>query len=271
MTLRSASLPRPVERSHPLSATTDVDELRTLVAQSCRILASTGCVREITGHVSARVPGTDRFLVRCRPPQDPGVEFTVVDDIKLVDLETTNADLDGGYALPGEWAIHTELYRARPDIGAVVHGHPRASLLCGVLDLPLQPVIGAYDPGAMELAVRGVPVYPRAVLISDRELGGALAAAMGEADACLLRGHGVVAVGEDVQQATVRAIKLETLADLTLGLHNVAGAEPILLSPEDRAEVAEFVSSRNAARTYAQWTWDFYLRSLSAADVTRRD
>ncbi|MFF4837005.1 class II aldolase/adducin family protein [Streptomyces sp. NPDC001315] len=253
-------------------STTELDDLRALVALSCRILAATGCVREITGHVSARVPGTDRFLVRCRPPQDPGVEFTVVDDIKLVGLDSTNADLDGGYALPGEWPIHTELYRARPDVGCVVHGHPRASLLCGVLGLPMQPVIGAYDPGAMELAVRGVPVYPRAVLISDRELGGAVAATMGDVDACLLRGHGIVAVGEDVQQATVRAIKLETLADLTLGLHSVGDATPVLLSDEDAAEVADFVDSRKAAQTYAHWTWDFYRHSLgAAADVTRRN
>ncbi|WP_326835018.1 class II aldolase/adducin family protein [Amycolatopsis rhabdoformis] len=249
-----------------------VEELRALVALSCRILAWTGCVREITGHVSVRVPGTDQVLVRCRPQPDPGVRFTIVDDIHLVGLESAGDELPHGYALPGEWAIHTELYRSRPDVGAVVHGHPEASLKCGILGLPLEPVIGAYDPGAMELAVRGVPTYPRAVLISDRALGGELAAAMGGSDACLLSGHGVVAVGEDVQQATVRAIKLETLAGLTLDLHSIPGATPKLLSADDIAAVSGFVDSRKAARTYAHWTWDFYRHSLGAvADVTRRD
>jgi ribulose-5-phosphate 4-epimerase/fuculose-1-phosphate aldolase len=91
-----------------------VDELRSLVALSRRILAATGCVREITGHVSARVPGTGTVLVRCRPRQDPGVAFTVADDVKAVDLGATDVDLPEGYALPGEWPIHSELYRRRP-------------------------------------------------------------------------------------------------------------------------------------------------------------
>jgi ribulose-5-phosphate 4-epimerase/fuculose-1-phosphate aldolase len=247
------------------------DELRADVALACRILAETGCVREITGHVSARAPGAAKILVRCRPPHDPGVRFTVADDIKLVDIDATNADLDGGYALPGEWAIHTEIYRARPDVGSVVHAHPPASLSCGILNLPLLPVIGAYDPGAMELAVRGVPVFPRAVLISDPELGRALAGTLGDLDACLLRGHGSVAVGADLQQATIRAIKLETLAELTLRLRAVPGAPPTLLSDEDIKEVSSFITSRNAAAAYARWTWDHYRLLLGeAADVTRK-
>ena len=54
---------------------TDIEAMRADLALSCRILAETGCVREITGHVSARIPGTDDILVRCRPLQDPGVSF----------------------------------------------------------------------------------------------------------------------------------------------------------------------------------------------------
>jgi ribulose-5-phosphate 4-epimerase/fuculose-1-phosphate aldolase len=250
----------------------EVEELRRLVALSCRILARTGCVREITGHVSARIPGTDEVVVRCRPPQDPGVEFTVAADIKRVSLDATNAHLDGGYALPGEWAIHTELYRSRPEIGSVVHGHPRSSLLCGVMDLPLRPIVGAYDPGMLDLVVRGVPVYERAVLISTVELGRQVADLMGDSDACMLRGHGVVTVGASVQDSTVRAIKLEALADLVLRIHAVPGAEAIELDDRDIKEVGGFVSSRNAAQLYADWTFDHYRHALGdRADVTRRN
>lgn len=247
----------------------EVEELRRLVALSCRILAWTGCVREITGHVSARIPGTDEFFVRCRPPQDPGVEFTVADDIKRVSLETTNADVGGGYILPGEWPIHTELYRARPDVGSVVHGHPRSSLLCGVMDLPLRPIVGAYDPGMLDLAVRGVPVFPSSVLISTVELGQQVAGLMAGTDACMLRGHGVVAVGATVQEATVRAIRLEALADLTLRTHAVAG-EPIELDDQEIKEVGGFVSS--GVQRYAIWVFDHYRLALrERADVLRRN
>jgi ribulose-5-phosphate 4-epimerase/fuculose-1-phosphate aldolase len=249
-------------------SSSDIQQLRESVALSCRILAATGCVREITGHVSMRVPDTQKFVVRCRPPHDPGVQFTIADDIHLVDLDTTNADLQGGYALPGEWSIHTEIYRSRSDVGAVVHGHPRSSLLVGILGLPLTPTIGAYDPGAMELAVRGVPIYERAVLIDRPERGAELVAAMEDKDVCLMRGHGVVAVGATLQEATVRAIKLETLADLTLATYAVPGARPIPLTQADADDVAGFVNSRKAALTYAEWTWDYYRHTLgSVADV----
>jgi ribulose-5-phosphate 4-epimerase/fuculose-1-phosphate aldolase len=136
----------------------------------------------------------------------------------------------------------------------------------------MEPLVGAYDPAVAELAVNGVPTYLRAVLISDRELGGAVADAMGDADVCLLRGHGIVAVGDDVQQATIRAIKLETLAEWTLRLRSVPGVTADPMSAEDIDAVTGFVSSQNAAKTHAHWTWDFYRRSLGdAADVTNRD
>ena len=253
------------------SADAQVEELRKLVALSCRILARTGCVREITGHVSARIPGTDEFVVRCRPPQDPGVEFTVSDDVKRVNLETTNDDLEGGYILPGEWPIHSEIYRARPGTSSVVHGHPRSSLICGILALPLRPVVGAYDPGMLELTVRGVPVFDNSVLISTADLGQQVVATLGDTDACMLRGHGVVAVGASVQEATVRAIKLEAPADLTLGLRSVPGARPIELDEHEIKEVGGFVNNQHGSRVYAEWTFDHYRLALGdRADVLRR-
>jgi ribulose-5-phosphate 4-epimerase/fuculose-1-phosphate aldolase len=243
---------------------TDVDAMRADLALSCRILAETGCVREITGHVSARVPGTDDILVRCRPLQDPGVSFTTPDDILRVGLDATNDDLPPSHRLPGEFAIHTALYRARADIGAVVHGHPRASLLCGVLGLPLSPVIGAYDPAAMDIAVKGVARFPRAVLISTPSLAGDLVQAMGTSNAALLIGHGVVTAGDEIVEATIRAVKLETLCDLILTAHMArpGGAPP--LAPADVEGVADFVDRSGAVKTFARWTWDHYARSLAA-------
>jgi ribulose-5-phosphate 4-epimerase/fuculose-1-phosphate aldolase len=198
------------------------------------------------------------------------VEFTIVGDIKRVPLDATSDDLDSGYILPGEWPIHSELYRARPDVGAVVHGHPRSSLLCGVMNLPLRPIVGAYDPGMLDLAVRGVPVYPSSVLISTVELGQQVARRMVGADACMLRGHGVAVAGVNVQDATVRTIRLEGLADLTLRTNSVLGAEPIELDDEEIKEVGGYVS--NSIQRYASWVFDYYRHVLGdRADVSRRN
>jgi ribulose-5-phosphate 4-epimerase/fuculose-1-phosphate aldolase len=214
--------------------------------------------------VSALVPGTDDVLVRCRPLQDPGVSFTTPDDILRVGLDATNDDLPPSHRLPGEFAIHTALYRARADIGAVVHGHPRASLLCGVLGLPLSPVIGAYDPAAMDIAVKGVARFPRAVLISTPSLAADLVQAMGTSNAALLIGHGVVTAGDEIVEATIRAVKLETLCDLILTAHMArpGGAPP--LTPADVEGVTDFVERSGAVKTFARWTWDHYARSLAA-------
>lgn len=243
----------------------DVEQLRRNLVLSCLILAETGCVREITGHVSARIPGTNEMLVRCRPLHDPGVQYTTLTDIHQVGIDATNDDLPPTHRLPGEFAIHSEVYRSRPEVGAVVHGHPRASLLCGLLDLPLLPIVGAYDPAAMDLAVKGIARYPRSVLIGTPQLGRDLVQVMAGRDCALLVGHGVVTAGEDIVEATMRAVKLETLCDLTMSSHTAKPGGAPSLPPGDVSEVAAFVDGPHAAKTYANWTWAYYVRALGAA------
>lgn len=237
-----------------------IEELRQQLVDCCHILAATGCVREITGNVSARIPGTNEMLLRCRRrPYDPGVEFTILDDIRRLNLEGSGWDIVDNYELPGEFAIHSEIYKARPEVQAIVHGHPRASLLCGIIGFEFQPVVGAYDPAMLDLALHPVPVFPRAVLVRTPELGQQLVAAMGEAKVCLLRGHGVVTVGASVPEATMRAVKLEAMSELTLQIHQT-GLAPQLLTEQDVAETMPSWTPREA--TFLAWTWEFYRKKL---------
>lgn len=238
-------------------------ELKQTVADSCRILAMTGLVREITGHVSARLPGTDEMVVRCRREMDPGVAGTLPADVKRVDLQG-DGEVTGGYRLPGEFPIHSEIYRRRPDVGAVIHGHPRASLLCGIMGLSLRPIFGAYDPLAMILGLRGVPVYPRSVLIATTAHGVELADCIGDKDVCLLRGHGMVTVGRTVEEATVRAIKLETLAHVTLQVAQ-AGGTAADLPEDDIDEITAFVNNIGSTMPHVEWTYRQYLQALQNA------
>src|SRR5436190_1184053 len=84
----------------------------------------------------------------------------------------------------------------------------RRGLLAG---LALRPVFGAYNIPAMRLALDGVPVFPRSVLISRPQLAAEMMAAMGEHPVVLLRGHGITVAGVSVEQATGRAVDLEEL------------------------------------------------------------
>lgn len=219
-----------------------MSDLKSTVATACRILAHQGLAADVLGHVSVRLDA-DRILLRCRGPRDRGLLFTVADDIHVVHLDG-RADLADGYAVPNEVHIHTELFRAQPDVQAIVHAHPRNVMVADLAGVELRQVFGAYNIPAFGLAQRGVPVYPRPVLIRTPELGRAVAAVIGEAGACILRGHGIVTAGESVQQATMRALDLAELSYVATGIKHL-GAIPDALTEDDRGELPDLGTSFN--------------------------
>jgi ribulose-5-phosphate 4-epimerase/fuculose-1-phosphate aldolase len=216
--------------------------LRTTVATACRMMAHRGLAADVLGHVSARLDA-DRILLRCRGPEDRGLAFTTADDIRVVGIVETG-ELGDGYAVPNESHIHTELYRSRPDVGAVVHAHPRDVVVADLAGVELVDAFGAYNIPASRIARRGVPVYPRPVLIRTPELGREVVAAMDGADVAILRGHGVVTVGDSVPQATLRALDLVELSAICAGVRQLGGT-PRALSEEDRDGLPDLGSSFN--------------------------
>jgi 3,4-dihydroxyphthalate decarboxylase len=221
----------------------DHEDVRATVAQACRILAMEGLVEGTLGHVSVRA-SDERMLIRCRGRDDEGLLFATGDDVRLTDLDGTIVEPDDGYAVPKELPIHGELLRARPEVNAVVHAHPPAVLVCGVAGLDLRPVFGAYDIPAMRMALEGIPIYPRSVLISRPELAREMIAAMGDRPVCVLKGHGITVTGESVEQAVVRALGLNTLATVMLEVARAGGtATPI--PAEDVAELPDLGSAFN--------------------------
>ena len=222
-----------------------LERLRRTVALACRILANTGLAEDILGHVSMRV-GHDKMLVRCRGPKEQGLLFTLEADIRLVDLDGRGETVDG-WTAPTELPIHAELLRARPDVDSVVHCHPPSVLVGGLADVALRPVFGAYNIPAARIALDGVPVYPRAVLVRRPELGRELAQAMGPAPVCVLRGHGIVTVGSGehaVEQAVARALNLDVLARVNIERERLGGRGTDL-TPDDIAELPDLGASFN--------------------------
>src|SRR4051812_28978313 len=72
-----------------------LEELRSKVALSCRILALTGLMRDTLGHVSVRIPDSDEMFIRCRGEVESGLLFTTLDDIRRVNFEGKGPDLEG--------------------------------------------------------------------------------------------------------------------------------------------------------------------------------
>ncbi len=250
-------------------------ELREQVAVGCRILARQGLAHEIAGHVSARIPGTDRMFIRGRSAGERGVIFTTVDAIREAGFGGEGHD-STDYELPLELPIHGEAYRLREGVNAVVHAHPTYSVLCSVAGIPLEPVYGAYSSGGLRVALKGVPTYPRSRLVDDVDSAHALIEALGGSDVCLMLGHGIMTVGRDVPEAVLRALHLERLAFFTWQLR-VAGVDAPRIDPEDEefftrpyrrsmgADTGVAVGRERGADT--DWRWISY---VAEDEVARR-
>ncbi|MGI8926867.1 MAG: class II aldolase/adducin family protein [Tepidiformaceae bacterium] len=240
-------------------------ELRAKVALACRILAQQGLVRDIIGHVSARVPGTGEMLIRCRGEDEYGLRFTTTGQVRRLDFDGHGDGLGAAHVAPIELPIHGEIYKARPDAGAVVHAHPRAALFCGLAGIELRPLFGAYDPYALELAAAGVPVFPRSVLIDSAAVAGDLIRVMGAHSVCLMRGHGIAVIGDTVEQAAVRALKLEALAEVAWQLA-AAGRDVDAIPPEELASFTARSEGKGVIPGGERWLWRHYAR-LAEEDV----
>lgn len=239
-------------------------DLRQKVAISMRILAMQGCVRHILGHVSARIPGTDEMFIRCRGGNERGLLYTDVQQIRRLNFDGTGSGLGEGYMVPHELPIHGEIYKTRPDVRAVVHAHPYASVVCSIAGLELRPIYGAFEPLGMAIAARGVPVYPRSILISRPDLARDLILTMGDRYCCLMKGHGVTVVGRSVEAATLLALQLEILARVTLEIAQ-SGKEAPSVSQQDMDafhSVAETEGLHTAIPHGHEWIWAHYVQLL---------
>lgn len=227
------------------------------VALSCRILAKLGMFKETTGHVSARL-GNAHMLIRGRGPKETGLLFTKPSDVIVADLDGRNQDKKTGLKPPNEAVIHGEIFKARPNVAAVVHAHPPAVVLCSMAGIELRPIFGGYDPNSMRLALKGIPVYPRSLTLNTLEQVHAMQEVMGDGDICILRGHGLIVVGTSVEQATLTSIKLDTLAKMNLQAASL-GTVPSI-SDED---IAEFKNRAGKGNSSVDGLWRYYCEWLT--------
>lgn len=234
----------------------DDDALRALVATGCRILAMEGHGDLVWGHLSGRQPGAERFWMK---PATLGLEEITADDPVLVDLDGNQ--LAGQRRRHGEWPIHSELYRNRPDVRAVVHTHPMVSTVFGSTAHELQPIT---HEGCLFVP----PPVPRfgetTALIVTKEQGQSVASAIGDHRALFMRNHGVVVACASVEEAVFSAVLLEkacraNLAAIAAGDFEVTTDEEALLKRK------QIYRPDNIATA-----WDYFARKLSRWDGVPR-
>jgi ribulose-5-phosphate 4-epimerase/fuculose-1-phosphate aldolase len=213
-----------------------------------RILFGEG-VLDGFGHVSVRdAKKPERFWLA----RSMAAGLVEARDIMEFDLEGEPFDAKGR-AVFLERFIHSAIYRARPDVQSVVHSHSPNLVPFGVTPVSLKPLYhmtGFLGEGVPVFEIRKVAGRNTNLLITDGKLGAALARTLGDKAACLMRGHGSVAVGNSVQQSVYRAVYMELNARLQAEAMRL-GRVNFLTPGEARAGAA--VNDRMLHRPWELW------------------
>ncbi|CAP44268.1 class II aldolase/adducin family protein [Bordetella petrii] len=203
-----------------------------------RVLARFG-VLDGFGHVSVRHPhDAQRFLLsRSLAP-----ELVTADDIMEFGMDSEVASQDDRKPYLERY-IHGEIYRARPDVHAVVHSHSPSVIPFAGSSVRLQPIYhmaGFLGGGAPVFDIRCCFGHTD-MLVRNRDHGKALAQALGDRQVSLMRGHGFVAVGGGIPVAVYRAIYTEMNAALQQKAIGLNG-EVTYLSQEEAALADEMMA-----------------------------
>lgn len=179
------------------------------------------------GHVSLRVPGrVSQFFMK---PHSFGLDEITPENIVTCNLD--GAKIAGGGRRHSEVFIHSEIFKARPDVHAIVHAHPKFAIAFSMLGLELQPLS---QPGAE--FIDGVGVYDDTIdLIRSADTGARVAQALGARKAAFLQSHGVVVVGKTLEECVILSITLENACETQLIIVSTGRTPKMFPLPEIRS------------------------------------
>jgi len=227
----------------------EAELLRDLAAAS-RILAAQGVVDGF-GHVSMRHPAaTDRYLMA----RSIAPALVTAGDIIEYDLDSNPCNANGRGSFL-ERFIHGEIYKARPDVGAVVHSHSPSVIPFGLVKVPMR----AMFHNAAFIAA-GVPVFDirekfgaTDMLVGNGAKGVALAQVMENKDIVLMRAHGSVACGPTLQTAVFRAVYTEVNARIQHWTAALGGGAPAAALDAEEGRLADAVNETAGRRAWDLW------------------
>jgi ribulose-5-phosphate 4-epimerase/fuculose-1-phosphate aldolase len=199
-----------------------MDTIKTLrqdMISACRILSQKKLV-EGFGHVSARIPGTELFLLT------PRIGLALAEEPDLLTVNFRGEVVEGHRQAPSETWLHTAIMKLNPRVNAITRIHARTANIFSVTDRKLVPVHnhGSFFAG-------GVPVFHTPDLITTEALGKEVADGLGDNPAILLRGNGQVTVGRTIPEALMMAIYLEEAAEVLYGALQIG--KPIALTVDE--------------------------------------
>lgn len=175
-----------------------------------------------------------------------------VDDIVTVDLDGNL--VEGTARPPLEFHIHSEVYRARPDVNVVMHTHPQWSTFLTMTGVPYKPV---YAQGVL---LGDIPLMDSPLSVNTKPMGEKLAATLGRGPAALLKAHGVVVVGADIVECFALAAYVEENAYRQYMAMQIG--EPYVFSEAEQKACLEKLWSPGLFKK----TWDHYYSKIQKPD-----
>jgi L-fuculose-phosphate aldolase len=226
-----------------MSSRTEAEPLTGQLVDAIRMLEQAGHI-DHSGHCSAR-RDDDSFYINSGA--STRARLTVAD---IVCVSLDGELVEGTARPPLEFHIHSEIYRARPDIRAVIHTHPRWSTLLTMTGVSFSPV---YPQGVL---LGDVPVMESPLSINSRAMGERLAATLAGGRAVFLKSHGAVLVGTDLVECFALAIYCEENAHRQYLA--AALGPPYVLSAEEQSACRESLWSPGLFRK----AWNHYRSKL---------
>ena len=208
----------------------DFEDVKREVATANRVLSNLGLAVGVTaalGHASMRVPAEpNHFFVKGREYEFDALAIMEPDDMVMCDTEGFLIAGRAGLTQCSEVKIHACIYKTHPQVQAVVHVHPRYTILMSVLTGLLKPM---RQEGA-QLVRHALPIYPHVKTIQSDAEGMELANLLGDSQAILLRGHGAVTTGSNLSEAVMGMAQLEEQAQMNYLAYCAEGKDYTYLS-----------------------------------------
>ena len=198
-----------------------IRDISEKMVKASKELYEHGLVRGTSGNISARIPGTDTFLIK---PSGVYMKLLKPEELVLVTLEGNKIRGESNVSM--ETPMHVAIYRARKDVQAVVHTHAPTATAFGIARIEILPL-------QIELFIllpRGVPIIPFK-LPGSKGLAEAVRKKIAEYDALILENHGIVTVGSTVEAAcnlnemVEEAAKIQFMTMMLAGKTTISRAE----------------------------------------------
>jgi L-fuculose-phosphate aldolase len=221
------------------------------VAWACRMLAMGGHGDFTLGHASARL-GADQLLMK---PNKIGLEEVRPEDVLTLDMQGERISGEGPIHL--EAVLHTSVYRARPDVGAVIHTHPKFATAFGATDASLEMI--NHDAVLFQ---QGLAFFDQtAELIVRDDQASDVTAALGDRNVLIMRGHGVLITGKTLQWAVYTALTLERVIEIQSIARTLGNLAP--MTPN----MAERVYPDKYRDEYLDTYWQYLMRQTARAGL----